>query len=65
MKVNEHPRKTAKKVCSFMIISCFRFREVGLRRDIAHKIRGLNERIDKIVVEKDRFHFKSFEVGIK
>jgi predicted dinucleotide-utilizing enzyme len=65
MKVNEHPRKIAKKVCSFMIISCFRFREVGLRRDIAHKIRGLNERIDKIVVEKDRFHFKSFEVGIK
>ncbi|KAJ6856159.1 disease resistance protein RGA3 [Populus alba x Populus x berolinensis] len=65
MKVNEHPRKTAKKVCSFMIFSCFRFREVGLRHDIAHKIRGLNERIDKIVVEKDRFHFKSFEVGIK
>jgi len=65
MKVNEHPRMTAKKVCSFMIISCFRFREVGLRRDIAHKIRGLNEKIDKIVVEKDRFHFKSFEVGIK
>ncbi|KAJ6861981.1 disease resistance protein RGA3 [Populus alba x Populus x berolinensis] len=64
-KVNQHPRKTAKKVCSFMIFSCFRFREVGLRRDIAHKIRGLNERIDKIVVEKDRFHFKSFEVGIK
>ncbi|KAJ6956893.1 putative disease resistance protein RGA3 [Populus alba] len=65
MKVNEHPRKTAKKVCSFVIFSCFRFREVGLRRDIAHKIRGLNERIDKIVVEKDSFHFKLFEVGIK
>jgi hypothetical protein len=65
MKVNEHPRKTAKKVCSFMIFSCLCFREVGLRRDIAHKIRGLNERIDKIVVEKNRFHFKLLEAGTK
>nr|TKS04927.1 hypothetical protein D5086_0000138090 [Populus alba] len=30
MKVNEHPRKTAKKVCSFVIFSCFRFREVDI-----------------------------------
>nr|TKS04918.1 hypothetical protein D5086_0000138000 [Populus alba] len=64
MKVNEHPRKTARKVCS-MIFSCLCFREVGLRRDIAHKIKELNERIDGIVIEKDRFHFKSSEVGIK
>jgi len=64
MKVNEHPRKTVRKVCS-MIFSCLCFREVGLLRDIAHKIKELNERIDGIVIEKDRFHFKSSEVGIK
>ena len=35
IKVNEHPLKNKRKVCSFMIFSCFRFREVGLCRDIA------------------------------
>jgi len=64
-KVNEHPRKNTRKVCSFMIFSCFRFREVGLRRDIALKIKELNERIDGIAIEKNRFHFKSSEVVIK
>ena len=64
MKVNDHARKIARKVCS-MIFSCLCFREVGLRRDIAHKIKELNERIDGIVIEKDRFHFKSSEGGIK
>ncbi|KAJ6956939.1 putative disease resistance protein RGA3 [Populus alba] len=64
-KVNEHPRKNTRKVCSFMIFSCFRFREVGLRRDIALKIKELNERIDGIVIEKNKFHFKSSEVVIK
>jgi hypothetical protein len=64
-KVNEHPRKNTRKVCSFMIFSCFRFREVGLRHDIALKIKELNERIDGIAIEKNRFHFKSSEVVIK
>ncbi|KAL9338593.1 hypothetical protein Peur_067608 [Populus x canadensis] len=64
-KVKEHPRKNTRKVCSFMIFSCFRFREVGLRRDIALKIKELNERIDGIAIEKNRFHFKSSEVVIK
>ncbi|XP_061951433.1 putative disease resistance protein RGA3 [Populus nigra] len=64
-KVNEHPHKNTRKVCSFMIFSCFRFREVGLRRDIALKIKELNERIDGIAIEKNRFHFKSSEVVIK
>jgi len=64
-KVNEHPRKNTRKVCSFMIFSCFHFREVGLRRDIALKIKELNERIDGIAIEKNRFHFKSSEVVIK
>ncbi|XP_011045059.1 PREDICTED: putative disease resistance protein RGA3 [Populus euphratica] len=64
-KVNEHPRKNTRKVCSFMIFSCFRFREVRLRHDIALKIKELNERIDGIVVEKNKFDFKSSKVEIK
>ncbi|XP_061951358.1 putative disease resistance protein RGA3 [Populus nigra] len=64
-KVNQHPRKNTRKVCSFMIFSCFRFREVGLRRDIALKIKELNERIDGIAIEKNMFDFKSLEAGIK
>ncbi|KAF9660616.1 hypothetical protein SADUNF_SadunfUnG0007900 [Salix dunnii] len=62
MKVNdEHPRKTIKKVCSFMIFSCFRFREVGLCFPVARKIQTLNARIDGIVTEKKTFNFKLSE----
>ncbi|KAB5513718.1 hypothetical protein DKX38_027624 [Salix brachista] len=61
MKVNEHPRKTIKKVCSFMIFSCFCFREVGLRSHVARKIQTLNDRIDGIVREKNTFNFKLSE----
>ncbi|XP_011045055.1 PREDICTED: putative disease resistance protein RGA3 [Populus euphratica] len=64
-KVNQHPRKNTRKVCSFMIFSCFRFREVRLRHDIALKIKELNERIDGIAIEKNRFDFKSSKVEIK
>ncbi|KAB5513745.1 hypothetical protein DKX38_027651 [Salix brachista] len=64
MKVNdEHPRKTIKKVCSFMIFSCFCFREVGLRFHVARKIQTLNDRIDGIVREKNTFDFKLSEGG--
>ncbi|KAF9660621.1 hypothetical protein SADUNF_SadunfUnG0008400 [Salix dunnii] len=64
MKVNdEHPRKTIKKVCSFMIFSCFCFREVGLRCHVAREIQTLNDRIDGIVTEKNTFHFKLSEGG--
>ncbi|KAB5513654.1 hypothetical protein DKX38_027560 [Salix brachista] len=65
MKVNEHPRKTIKKVCSFMIFSCFCFREVGLRCDVARKIQTVNDRIDGIVSEKKKFQFKLSEREIK
>jgi len=64
-KVNEHPRKNTRKVCSFMIFSCFHFREVGLRCRVALKIKELNERIDGIAIEKNRFDFKSSKVEIK
>ncbi|KAB5513641.1 hypothetical protein DKX38_027547 [Salix brachista] len=61
MKVNEHPRKTIKKVCSFMIFSCFCFREVRLRSHFARKIQKLNDRINGIVSEKNTFDFKLSE----
>ncbi|KAJ6977516.1 disease resistance protein RGA3 [Populus alba x Populus x berolinensis] len=64
-KVHEHPHKNKKKVCSFMIFSYFRFREVGLRRRVAYKIKELNERIDVIVIVKNMFDFKSLEARIK
>ena len=57
--------KNTRKVCSFMIFSCFHLREVGLRHRVAYKIKELNERIDDIVVEKNRFHFKLLEAGIE
>ncbi|KAF9661949.1 hypothetical protein SADUNF_Sadunf18G0002300 [Salix dunnii] len=60
---DEHPRKTIKKVCSFMIFSCFCFREVGLRCHVAREIQTLNDRIDGIVTEKNTFHFKLSEGG--
>ncbi|KAB5513690.1 hypothetical protein DKX38_027596 [Salix brachista] len=61
MKVNEHPHKTIKKVCSFMIFSCFCFREVGLRCHVARNIQTQNDRIDGIVSEKNTFNFKLSE----
>ncbi|KAJ6295229.1 hypothetical protein OIU78_023279, partial [Salix suchowensis] len=62
MKVNdEHPRKTIKKVCSFMMFSCFCFREVSLRSHVARKIQTLNDIIDDIAREKNTFNFKLSE----
>uniref|UniRef100_A0A6N2KEJ2 AAA+ ATPase domain-containing protein n=1 Tax=Salix viminalis TaxID=40686 RepID=A0A6N2KEJ2_SALVM len=60
-KVNEHPRKTIKKVCSFMIFSSFCCREVRLRCHFARKIQKLNGRIASIVSEKNTFDFKLSE----
>ncbi|KAK6124954.1 hypothetical protein DH2020_041299 [Rehmannia glutinosa] len=46
-----------QKVCSFIQFSCLSFREVATRHDIAKKIKGLKERLDRIVTEKDRYDF--------
>ncbi|KAK6125102.1 hypothetical protein DH2020_041166 [Rehmannia glutinosa] len=48
------PRQT---VCSFIPFSCFGFKEVATRHDIAKKIKGLKERLDRIVTEKDQYDF--------
>ncbi|XP_050211026.1 putative disease resistance protein RGA3 [Mercurialis annua] len=45
------------KVWSFVLSFCFCFREVGFRRDIAVKIRELNESLDVIAKEKERYSF--------
>ncbi|KAL0441422.1 UNVERIFIED_CONTAM: putative disease resistance protein RGA3 [Sesamum radiatum] len=51
-------RSTSKhEVCPFTPSSCFCFNNVATRRDIAKKIKGLKERLNGIVNEKDVFNF--------
>ncbi|KAG8369751.1 hypothetical protein BUALT_Bualt14G0046300 [Buddleja alternifolia] len=45
------------KVCPFLPSSCLCFKKVATRRDIAKKIKGLKERLDIIVKEKERYNF--------
>ncbi|KAF9660612.1 hypothetical protein SADUNF_SadunfUnG0007500 [Salix dunnii] len=64
MKVNdEHPPNTIRRLCSSMISPRSRSREVGLRFDVANKIKTLNDRLDGIVREKNTFDFKLSEGG--
>ncbi|TXG46271.1 hypothetical protein EZV62_028234 [Acer yangbiense] len=46
-----------KKVCSFFLSPCFCFRQVVLHHDIAVKIKEINENLDDIAKEKDRYNF--------
>ncbi|KAK3220064.1 hypothetical protein Dsin_014034 [Dipteronia sinensis] len=46
-----------KKVCSFFLSPCFCFRQVVLHHDIAIKIKEINESLDDIAKEKDRYNF--------
>ncbi|TXG68920.1 hypothetical protein EZV62_003855 [Acer yangbiense] len=45
-----------KKVCLFLPSPSFCFKQVGLRRDIALKIKEINGNIDSIAREKDMFN---------
>ncbi|KAL0341919.1 UNVERIFIED_CONTAM: putative disease resistance protein RGA3 [Sesamum calycinum] len=45
------------KVWPFTPCSCLCFKKVAMRRDVAMKIKGLKERLDIIVKEKDRYDF--------
>ncbi|XP_055959950.1 putative disease resistance protein RGA3 [Mercurialis annua] len=45
------------KVWPFVLSFCFCFREVSFRRNIAVKIRELNESLDVIAKEKERYSF--------
>ncbi|XP_065870850.1 disease resistance protein RGA2-like isoform X2 [Euphorbia lathyris] len=49
--------QSKRKVWSFILSPCFCFREVGFRHDIAVKITELNERLDVIANEKDKYGF--------
>ncbi|KAK4384687.1 putative disease resistance protein RGA4 [Sesamum angolense] len=46
-----------KKVCSLVTLPCLGCNRVALRRDIALKIKYINERLDVIATEKDRYKF--------
>ncbi|XP_044496579.1 putative disease resistance protein RGA3 [Mangifera indica] len=50
-----------QKVPSFFLCSCFRIKQVVLRRDIAQKIKELKGNLDSIVEEKDKFKFKKMK----
>ncbi|KAF2301032.1 hypothetical protein GH714_019430 [Hevea brasiliensis] len=54
-----------RKVRCLICFSCFRCREVGVRRDIAVKIKDLNARLDIIVDQQRAFNFVSFQKETK
>lgn len=55
----EKPPTPKTKVCSYIASPCFSFSRVVLRHDIALKIKELNERLDLIANEKERYNFRS------
>ncbi|XP_043694555.1 putative disease resistance protein RGA3 [Telopea speciosissima] len=51
-----------KKVCPRNLFSpCYCFKQIGLRRDIGHKIKDIKERLDKIASDKHKFGFITHE----
>ncbi|KAH6771453.1 hypothetical protein C2S52_016256 [Perilla frutescens var. hirtella] len=46
-----------RKVCSFIPCSCFCFKKLVVRHDIAKKIQNLKSRLDEILREKDVYNF--------
>ncbi|TXG68721.1 hypothetical protein EZV62_003656 [Acer yangbiense] len=57
IKRAENALTLKKKVCSFFLSPCFCFRQVVLHHDIAVKIKEINESLDDIAKEKDRYNF--------
>ncbi|KAJ4718000.1 Disease resistance protein [Melia azedarach] len=51
-----HQKK--RVVCSFLPFSCLCFEQVVLRRDIALSIKEINEDLDAVVREKERYNFR-------
>ncbi|XP_044474115.1 putative disease resistance protein RGA3 [Mangifera indica] len=48
-----------KKVCFFFPSYCFSFKQVSLRNDIAIKIKEVNENLDVITKQKERYSFNT------
>ncbi|KAH9750910.1 hypothetical protein KPL71_014068 [Citrus sinensis] len=46
-----------KKVCSCFPATCFGFKQIFIRHDIAVKIQEINEELDDIAIQKDKFKF--------
>ncbi|XP_048325565.2 disease resistance protein RGA2-like [Ziziphus jujuba] len=69
---NGHRQKAAvkkkKKVCLPLISSCFCFNQlklVGVRGDIAHRIKRLNETLEEIAKEKQQYSLETTKVAQK
>ncbi|KAL5789855.1 hypothetical protein ACOSQ2_004743 [Xanthoceras sorbifolium] len=63
LQIERHQNQNAivlkKKVCSFLFSPCFCFRQVVLHHDIALKIKEINENLDDIVKDKERYNFNT------
>ncbi|KAL5857103.1 hypothetical protein ACOSQ3_004561 [Xanthoceras sorbifolium] len=63
LQIERHQNQNAlvlkKKVCSFLFSPCFGFRQVVLHHDIALKIKDINENLDDIVKDKERYNFNA------
>ncbi|XP_044482038.1 putative disease resistance protein RGA4 [Mangifera indica] len=57
------PKK--KKVCFFFPSSCFSFKQVSLRKDIAIKIKEVNENLDVITKQKEMYGFNAIRKAEK
>ncbi|KAK2654692.1 hypothetical protein Ddye_014548 [Dipteronia dyeriana] len=51
----ENAQIPKKKVCFLFSSPCICFRQVGIRHDIGVKIKEINEKLDSIAKEKDRY----------
>ncbi|XP_044497219.1 putative disease resistance protein RGA3 [Mangifera indica] len=61
LQVEGHPEDAPapkQKVPSFFPCSCFGIKQVVLRRDMAQKIKELNERLEIVAKERHRYSFK-------
>lgn len=58
--LGSHSSPPTTKVCSFFTLPCLGCNRVVLRRDIALKIKKINERLVEIAIEKDRYKFNEF-----
>ncbi|KAL5787449.1 hypothetical protein ACOSP7_004398 [Xanthoceras sorbifolium] len=63
LQIERHQNQNAlvlkKKVCTFLFSPCFCFRQVVLHHDIALKIKEINENLDDIVKDKERYNFNT------
>ncbi|KAK9214048.1 hypothetical protein WN944_006034 [Citrus x changshan-huyou] len=55
--VEEVKQRRKKKVCSCFPATCFGFKQIFIRHDIAVKIQEINEELDDIAIQKDKFKF--------